>query len=183
MKSVIIHDTADEFGRKILGFLKKKAETSEGSFKFFDLSQLSMEACCGCFGCWIRTPGICVFRDDLEKVMKEEVNSDKVLYLCPVTWGSYSPLLKIVQDRFLGRALPFFRIYKGETHHPKRYKNSPVPFMAGYGTNLDEDECEIFVKTGENLSDNIHKGNINTMIIKSENDFSGFMSFFEEEKK
>ena len=178
MKSVIIHDTSDDFGREILHYLKQKTDLSNRQFHFFDLAELSMQACYGCFGCWIKTPGKCVFRDDIENIMKEEINSSRVLYLCPVTWGSYSPLLKIFKDRSIGMALPFFEIYRGETHHPKRYKNYPEPLLAGYGTDLEDDECELFRKTGENLNDNIHKGNLNTLIIKSKNDFSYLDCFF-----
>jgi multimeric flavodoxin WrbA len=138
-----------------------------------------MEPCTGCFNCWIKTPGICIFKDDASILLGEDVNSDKVLYLCPVTWGSYSPAMKIYLDRSIGRVLPLFITYKGETHHPLRYEKHPVPYLAGYGEDITLDEEDLFRRTGENLNDNIHRGNLNTEIIRSRGDFSRLDLFFE----
>ena len=35
---------------------------------FIDLSSLQIKNCMGCFGCWTKTPGKCVIRDDAVKV-------------------------------------------------------------------------------------------------------------------
>lgn len=179
MKLTIIHDSPDPLGQEILSYLKVKCRGKE-DVQFIDLDKSDMEACIGCFGCWLKTPGVCIFKDDAARIMKEEINSDRVLYLCPVTWGSYSPALKILQDRSLGRVLPFFITHNGETHHPPRYENSPTPFLAGYGKNIEADEEVLFRITGENLNDNIHKGDMNTLIIRSEEDYSLLDNFFGE---
>lgn len=168
MKTLIIHDTSDEFGREILAYLKKNGPDY---LQFIDLGQKSIQACTGCFACWLKTPGLCPIKDDAILIQKEEVNSEKVLYLCPICWGGYSPAMKIYQDRAVGRVLPFFKTYKGETHHPGRYEHSPQPFLAAYGKNLDKDEVDLFKRTGNNLNDNIHRGKIQTMIIQNSRDF------------
>lgn len=177
MNLTIIHDCPDRQGQQILKYLKEKSP-GNGLVRFIDLQEADMEPCTGCFNCWLKTPGICVFKDDAAEIMKAEINSDRVLYLCPVTWGSYSPSLKILQDRSLGRVLPFFVTHKGETHHPPRYEKSPVPFLAGYGGEIDPDEEELFRITGDNLNDNIHKGEMSTVLIRSEDDFQSLDSFF-----
>lgn len=178
MKNLIIHDTPDEQGRIILQYLMGKAESND-HYHFIDLEKSSMEPCMGCFGCWLKTPGLCVFGDDAREVLKQEINSDRVMYLCPVTWGSYSPSMKIYQDRSLSRVLPFFEKRNGETHHPPRYDKSPVPFLAGYGQVISSDEESLFRKTGDNLNDNIHKSEMNTIIVRDQNDFSMLDKFFE----
>ena len=46
--------------------------------------------CLGCFGCWIKTPGICVVDDDGREVVWMTVQSDLMVFLTPVTFGGYS---------------------------------------------------------------------------------------------
>ena len=36
--------------------------------RLIDLSGLQITNCVGCFGCWTKTPGKCVIRDDAVKV-------------------------------------------------------------------------------------------------------------------
>ena len=39
-------------------------QTHPGLAEYIDLSRLRIANCVGCFGCWTRTPGRCVIRDD-----------------------------------------------------------------------------------------------------------------------
>jgi len=48
----------------------------------------------GCFGCWNKTPGTCVMKDDSAKIAKAVVNSDLLIFLTPITFGGYSSELK-----------------------------------------------------------------------------------------
>lgn len=179
MKLSVFSDTENRQGKEILLYLKKRGQKTEHQVNFFNLNDAQMEPCTGCFDCWTRTPGLCIFHDDATRFLKEEVNSDRVLYLCPVTWGGYSPSLKILQDRSLARVLPFFKNINGETHHPSRYDNNPLPYLVGYGNELEGNEIELFKRTGQNMDDNIHKGGIRTIIIQQEKDFSLMDSFFD----
>ncbi len=179
MKYLIIHDSADRQGTDILEYLKSLC-VGEDEYQFVDLSQAEMEPCTGCFNCWLKTPGICIYKDDAAEITEKEINSDRVLYLGPVTWGSYSPQLKILQDRSLGRVLPFFITRNGETHHPSRYENSPIPLLVGYGEDVSQEEEAVFRATGENLNDNIHKDEgMNTLVIRNPEDYVHFDQFFE----
>ncbi len=182
MKHLIIHDTSDPQGLEILGYLKDKASESGREVKFLDLGKVSRHPCRGCFNCWVKTPGKCIFNDDAQAVMKEEINSDRVMYICPVTWGGYSPALKILLDRSIGKVLPFFVRYKGETHHPGRYDSNPVPYLTGYGKGIDQEEEELFRRCGENLNDNIHRDAMNTVVIREKSDFSALDRFLEGEE-
>ena len=68
----------------------------------------SLNACIGCFGCWVKTPGECVIKDTMAEINRLYVNSDVVVFLSPVVFGQQSANMKNVFDRLLPRLLPFF---------------------------------------------------------------------------
>ena len=55
--------------------------------KWIDLSQLNIANCVGCFGCWTKTPGRCVIRDDAVKVYPLIAGSEAVLYVSRIRYG------------------------------------------------------------------------------------------------
>lgn len=89
-------------------------------FEYVDLSALKIAPCVGCFGCWTRTPGRCVIRDDAVRVYPLIAASDEVVYVSRIRYGGYDSVMK----RMLERAIPvqqaFIRIHGGETHHVQR---------------------------------------------------------------
>ena len=167
MGTLVIHDTPDDWGKEIIRHL----QTGNGEkLRFVDLSEKKITSCIGCFYCWIRTPGLCRFRDDMDGILKEQIRSDRVLCLSPVTWGSYSPAMRTFQDRSLCLALPFFRKINGVTHHPPRYENFPGTVLAGYGKDLSGEECEVFRHIGNRLSHNLYKEDTDVLILQTQED-------------
>lgn len=95
--------------------------------------ELAIAPCEGCFGCWNRTPGECVIKDDARGVVGSYVGSDLVAYVTPVTFGGYSSQLKKLLDRILLSVLdPRFTVVGGEVHHLLRYRR--LPKTVGFGT-------------------------------------------------
>ena len=81
------------------------------------LHKVDINPCAGCFGCWVRTPGICIINDEGRDIAGTIIQSDLVIYLTPVTFGGYSSHLKKVLDRSIALILPFFKKIDGEVHH------------------------------------------------------------------
>ena len=52
----------------------------EKDIHYFDLSNLKIANCMGCFACWTQTPGRCVIRDDATRIYPCIAASDAVLY-------------------------------------------------------------------------------------------------------
>ena len=52
--------------------------------KIVDLSRLQIRPCIGCFGCWTKTPGKCVIRDDAVRVYPLIARSRKIIYVSRV---------------------------------------------------------------------------------------------------
>lgn len=132
MKVLVLDGRRDdsEMPSKIEKSLNKQLSGHE--IKWASLREKRIDPCLGCFGCWIKTPGLCVINDDANEIIKEMAQSDLLIELTPVTFGGYSSELKKILDRSIPNLLPFFKRYKGETHHFQRYENVPSNFAIGY---------------------------------------------------
>ncbi|MCK5309215.1 MAG: flavodoxin family protein, partial [Thermoplasmata archaeon] len=95
------------------------------------LHEMNIAPCLGCFGCWIKTPGICVINDDGRIIPEKIVQSDLMVFLTSITFGGYSSELKKALDRAIPMLLPFFRKVNGETHHVMRYEKYPKLLVIG----------------------------------------------------
>ena len=115
----------------------------DDAIRYVDLSALRIANCVGCFGCWTKTPGRCVIRDDATRVYPLIAASDRVLYVSRVRYGGYDTVMK----RMLERAIPvqqaFIRLHHGETHHLQRAVVPKQASIVAYGA-LDAEERAIF---------------------------------------
>lgn len=91
----------------------------------YTLRELSIIPCTGCWGCWVKTPGECLFEDDTMKIRRSVINSDWVIFLSPLKLGFTSALLKKVQDKFIPLVHPYIELVNDECHHEKRYDKYP----------------------------------------------------------
>ncbi len=89
----------------------------------FNLTSMNIKPCRGCFGCWVKTPGICFTRDDMDRILPHLAKSDWVFWVTPVTFGGYGYHLKKAADRSIPILLPFFVQVGGEIHHSLRYEH------------------------------------------------------------
>lgn len=83
-------------------------------------------ACKGCFGCWLKTPGICVMRDEYAKLGSLLMSSERVILISKCLYGGFDQPIKRLLDRSIGGNLPFFSHRAGRMHHLPRYQNQPV---------------------------------------------------------
>ena len=85
-----------------------------------DLSALRIAPCVGCFGCWTRTPGRCVIRDDAVQVYPKIAAARRVLYVSRLFCGGYDLPMKTMLERAIPIQQAFIRLVDGETHHFQR---------------------------------------------------------------
>ncbi|HWQ45451.1 MAG TPA: flavodoxin family protein [Longilinea sp.] len=101
--------------------LEQKGHTTD----VIALRDLKIHYCTGCFGCWLKTPGECLLKDEGEIVLRSVINSDVTVWTSPVVMGFVSGLLKKTTDRFLPLIHPYMRFVQEEIHHRKRYDRYP----------------------------------------------------------
>jgi multimeric flavodoxin WrbA len=120
------------------------------------LRDLEIRSCAGCFGCWVKTPGECVLRDDGARMCREVVRSDLVLFASPLIMGFVSAQLKICLDRLIPLVHPYITLVNGECHHRVRYEHYPLTglLLQKDGTDTREDldiTAAILARTALNL--------------------------------
>jgi hypothetical protein len=116
---------------------------------------LSLKPCLGCFGCWVKTPGRCVVTgDEWDRVVESLYRSDLVVLAGATPYGCFAPPIKAVLDRAIALLLPYFRIFRGETHHIPRYARLPRIVSAAFdGASRAEDET--YLELVRSFCDNI----------------------------
>ncbi len=109
--------------------------------KLIDLSSMKIAGCVGCFGCWTKTPGKCVIRDDAIKVYPLIAQSDQIIYVSRIRYGSYDTVMKTMLERAIPIQKAFIRILNGETHHFQRKVVPKHALIIAYGTDDPEEQA------------------------------------------
>ena len=81
---------------------------------------LKIRPCVGCFSCWVKHPGECVFKDDMGRVLELMKVADALVLATPLYVDGMASTLKNVLDRTLPLAEPFFEERDGRCRHPIR---------------------------------------------------------------
>ncbi|NEQ48127.1 MAG: flavodoxin family protein [Leptolyngbya sp. SIOISBB] len=141
-KIVLLDGTGkdDEDLLPVLDMLMGELQRSGATVKTFPLRKLKLGSCIGCFGCWVKTPGICVEPDAGREIAQTMIQSDIVILFTPVTFGGYSSEIKKIQDRWIPLVLPDFEMVHGEVHHQPRYAR--YPRLVGIGVQRQPHNAE-----------------------------------------
>lgn len=118
-------------------------EANRPDTTLIDLAECTIANCVGCFGCWTKTPGKCVIRDDAVKIYPLIASSDHVLYVSKICYGSYDTPMKTMLERAIPVQQAFIRLLHGETHHVQRSVLPKEAVIIGYGARSAAEE-EIF---------------------------------------
>lgn len=108
---------------------------SDPENRYIDLSRKRIGNCRGCFGCWVKTPGKCVIRDDAPEVYPLIAESERIIYVSRIYLGSFDAPMKAMLERALPIQQAFIRLLDGETHHFQRAVREKGAVAIGY---LDE---------------------------------------------
>lgn len=85
--------------------------------ELFYTKKLDIAPCLGCFTCWLRTPGVCTQKDDIQWLMPKIRDADIVVYATPVyCYGMTGPTKNLI-DRMVSIASPFVEVVDGRSRH------------------------------------------------------------------
>lgn len=124
--------------------------------RVFELRNLPVSYCLGCFECWTKTPGECTAQGANGEIARAYAQSDLALFLTPITFGGYSAELKKAIDHLICLISPFFTQIAGEVHHQTRYRHYPDLIGIGVQARPDADSAAIFTRVLERNALNMH---------------------------
>lgn len=107
------------------------------------LAGLNVKRCTGCWGCWVKTPGECVIRDDMAGVLRSVINAELLVFASPVVMGLTSATLKRATDRLLPLLHPYIELVNGACRHRRRYARSPLLGLVLERSQADSEDLEI----------------------------------------
>jgi len=128
MKITILNGNPDAGNSKFDDYLRELSEELESSkhtVTVMTLREMDIKYCTGCWGCWVKTPGQCVIKDDSHDVCAEYIHSNLVVFASPLIMGFMSSLLKKANDKLLPLVHPYIEIVQNECHHMARYVKYP----------------------------------------------------------
>lgn len=142
MKILIVSDAAEMRGR----VLEKGVQDHFAGHEVtcINAAEANINYCIGCFACRIKTPGKCIFEDDMENILRAYVECDALVILTAMKFGCYSGVTKCFMDRIIPLETPFLHGVDGEVHLMPRYPKERRLLAIAYGVKLDPDDCIVF---------------------------------------
>jgi hypothetical protein len=95
MITLLSDQTFLKVGEKICGYLEK----NNVELAFFPSMEMNVKPCFACGGCTNSTYGKCVHRDDGDIILPKLMQSEILLIVTKVKWGSYSFKTKRILDK------------------------------------------------------------------------------------
>ncbi len=88
--------------------------------ELFYTKKLEINPCQGRFRCWIKTPGNCFQKDDMQMLYPKLREADVWVLATPVYVDGMSGPLKNLLDRLIPLVQPFFELHEGHCRHLAR---------------------------------------------------------------
>ena len=146
MKTLVLNTLGDDVLEQIQTLLPISGDEVE----IVDTSDLKIAHCAGCNQCWLKTPGVCAFKDDYEEILKKLVKTDSLWIVTDTRFG----FLDYRGKRLMDRVMPMLNMYigfrDGWMRHELRYHplNIGLLYKGAGDQALLEDWC---VRTAANI--------------------------------
>jgi multimeric flavodoxin WrbA len=94
-----------------------------GIVELFYTKKLKINPCQGEFNCWLKTPGVCFQKDDMQMLLPQIAGADVLVLATPVYVDGISGPMKNLLDRIIPLGQPFVELRDGHCRHPGRDGN------------------------------------------------------------
>jgi len=97
------------------------AKSAGADIEYVKLKDMKINPCTGCYTCWTKTPGECIFQDDMIDLRMKFRKADLIIFASPLYIFNVTGIMKNFLDRLLPNMKPYMLVEDGETKHPHRY--------------------------------------------------------------
>lgn len=151
--SIVVLDATEGKGAMSEELKGKMAQRSE-AVSYFRLSEMTILPCRSCGACGYKSPGKCVFKDDMHDIHRAIAKCNTIIMLAPVVFGGYSSTMKKAVDKFMHLCLPSYAVKYGHLLHPARYGSKTI-IGIGLQQGDSKERAESFKKLVENNALNL----------------------------
>jgi len=119
----------------LLDYLVQGMREAGAEVEVVSMRKKKIRDCSGCFTCWTKTPGVCIHKDDMTKVLFPKfIASDLVVYAFPLYHFTVNAQMKAFIERTLPILQPFFKQENEHITHPLRqpFPKAVVLSVAGF---------------------------------------------------
>ena len=103
MKTLVLNTLGKDYTEQITALIKDK------EVEIVDTSDMKIVHCMGCNQCWLKTPGICAYKDDYEIILKKLVQADNLWIVSDTRFG----FLDYKGTRLMDRIMPMLNMTIG----------------------------------------------------------------------
>lgn len=140
MVTIIADEGENKIGVKLYrDFLDKGIEAD-----YVSLDGVEIKPCVSCGGCTYKTYGKCIVRDDGDWIYPKCIKADILIFVTPITFGSYSFKIKRVFDKFGLIMDEHYYMKNGEMVKGGKKGGKFKFFAIGINENCIEEEIKAF---------------------------------------
>lgn len=138
MKTLVLNTLGKEALDQVNALIKDK------EVEVVDTSDMKIAHCMGCNQCWLKTPGICVIKDDYEKIIKKLVETENLWIVSDTRFGFLDYKGKRVIDRIMPMLNMTVCFRDGWMRHKLRYHalNIGLLYKGAADQAMMEDWCK-----------------------------------------
>ena len=128
---LLIDTTRLHSGTEIIQEIEKTG--SSKNYERIDTTDMNISPCIGCNCCWLKTPGICVIKDDYEQILIKMIEAEQIWLIADTKYGFVSYQAKNVIDRIMPMVTMYLKVKNGQMRHVMRYRHTADFGVVYYG--------------------------------------------------
>jgi len=118
----------------LLDSLVEGMRSANADVEVVNLRAKKIKYCIGCYTCWTKTPGVCVFKDDMSRELFPKFQeADLAVFATPLYHFGINAQLKAFIERTLPAIEPFIIEHNGKAAHPLRGRHPLIVALSVAG--------------------------------------------------